>query len=127
MDGSVTGRNVLPQDEDDPALDAIWDQLDPAETDRVAADIEAAFQEVESEREAVGRMNAGLAADEAEDEPDPTLDPDVDSDEGTADELVEAGNDSVGEEAFLPEDPTVTDDDTPDAAGTGAAAPGDVV
>jgi hypothetical protein len=108
----VTGRNfnVLPDEVDDPDLDAAWAAIDPAEAETTNAELNDAFSEVATERAAVDRLNAGL------EDVDPRLDPDIEADEGAPDELQESDNEDVGEEAFLPEDPTATDD----------AAPGDV-
>jgi hypothetical protein len=111
MNNAIEGNfNVLPDEVDDPELDAAWAELDPAEVETVNAELNDAFREVAADRAAVDRLNAGLEED------DRRLDPDAESDEGAPDELQESDDEDVGEEAFLPEDPTVTDD----------AAPGDV-
>jgi hypothetical protein len=109
---NVIGRNinVLPDEVDDPELDAAWAEIDPAEAETTNAELNDVFREAEADRAAVDRLNAGI------EDADPRLDPDVQSDEGAPDELQEFDNEDVGEAAFLPEDPTVTDD----------AAPGDV-
>lgn len=107
MDGNW---NVLPEEVDDPELDAAWAELDPAEVETGNAELNESFREVAEDRAAVDRLNAGI------EESDPRLDPDAESDEGAPSELLEPDDEDVGEEAFLPEDPTVTDD----------AAPGDV-
>jgi hypothetical protein len=104
MDGNW---NVLPEEVDDPELDAAWAELDPAEVETVNAQLNDTFREVSEDRVAVDRLNAGI------EDNDPRLDPDVDADEGAPGELLEVDDQDVREEAFLPEDPTVTDDAAP--------------
>ena len=108
MNNAIDGNfNVLPDEVDDPQLDAAWAEIDPAVAEATNAELDDAFVEVAVERAAVDRLNAGI------EDTDPRLDPDAESDEGLPDELQETDDEDVGEEAFLPEDPTVIDDAPP--------------
>lgn len=108
MNNVIDGNfNVLPDEVDDPELDAAWAEIDPAEAETTNAELNDAFGEVAADRAAVDRLNAGI------EDADPRLDADAESDEGAPDELEESDDDDVGEEAFLPDDPTVVDDAPP--------------